>query len=715
MRCVGGRRRAIIAAPSLLLPAIMILAMTVPATDVSQNAAAAEGEDGAAAAMGGAYVDSVTFIRQADSATAASSLTAGLIDMSYLTISFGDAETVRKAGHDIYESSGGSVYTIEVNPTDDHAAGFNPFSLQGVRYALNYVVDRDYVVDALPGAGSPMLSALASRNSDYPLVYREMASLGLRHDLAEADQLISEALVQAGASKSGGGKWHHGGSPIDITIFIRSDDPVRTSIGEMTASSLEALGFAVKRTYGDLYDAYDTVYSTDPAAQKWHLYTAAYSGSVTSYGGAVLAVFYAPWLGAVPGSSVPGAWQYQNDLLDVLTFKLVFERYGSYEERAELVRAANREGIRESVSVFLASERELYPVRGGITGVVHTQDHGIVSKYTPINAQLPGGDTGLEIGVRHVAQSAWNPIGGFRDSYGHHVWSLLRDTARVYNPHNDDDVLDGRNVLVSAEAATDGPDGMIDIPDGAVFWDLDAHAWAEPPADTQAEARVTFDLEFSNWHHGQPMDLNDILYTIWFNTEHGSLHGHEEAFVVDMRARIPGSWHTVAINVVDDDTVEIYMDGVHHEDVAGLAREAAIWASTPWEIYAAMDMMVHTGQADWHSYTARANSGNWLDMLDASDADLIREQLHAFKDSGYVPDFLYLDVDASYTNARYDAAISWIESKGHAVISNGPFYLDSLVTDPEDEGSVVRATLNLFDDPTYPFGPGHWGDFAVSQ
>jgi peptide/nickel transport system substrate-binding protein len=56
-------------------------------------------------------------------------------------------------------------------------------------------------------------------------------------------------------------------------------------------------------------------------------------------------------------------------------------------------------------------------------------------------------------------------------------------------------------------------------------------------------------------------------------------------------------------------------------------------------------------------------------------------------------------------NARYDATIRWIDSKGHAVISNGPFYLNSY--NPDARTIVIKA----FRDNTYPFEQGHWSMF----
>ena len=60
---------------------------------------------------------------------------------------------------------------------------------------------------------------------------------------------------------------------IVIRIFIRSDDPIRKSMGEILGTDLEEIGFLVQRDYGDLNKAFVTVYGSDPANLEWSVYT----------------------------------------------------------------------------------------------------------------------------------------------------------------------------------------------------------------------------------------------------------------------------------------------------------------------------------------------------------------------------------------------------------------------------------------------------------
>ena len=75
-------------------------------------------------------------------------------------------------------------------------------------------------------------------------------------------------------------KWQINSKPIEITIFIRSDDPVRKSIGEILTVELEKIGFTVKKDFGDLNKAFVVVYGSNPSDLKWNLYTEGWSSRI---------------------------------------------------------------------------------------------------------------------------------------------------------------------------------------------------------------------------------------------------------------------------------------------------------------------------------------------------------------------------------------------------------------------------------------------------
>ena len=105
----------------------------------------------------------------------------------------------------------------------------NPFYFRGVRYAVNYLVNREFVVDEiLKGYGTPMVDPFGVYSPEYQNIIGSVESLGLRYDPVLADKIITSILNSAGAIKQAG-KWTFKGNPIVIKVLIRSDDPERRS------------------------------------------------------------------------------------------------------------------------------------------------------------------------------------------------------------------------------------------------------------------------------------------------------------------------------------------------------------------------------------------------------------------------------------------------------------------------------------------------------
>ena len=171
-----------------------------------------------------------------------------------------------------------------------------------------------------------------------------------------------KTLEEKGAIKING-KWQIDANPIEITIFIRSDDPVRKSIGEILSVELEKIGFTVKKEFGDLNKAFVIVYGSNPSEMKWHIYTEAWLQSAfVRYDSTGLGQMYSPWFSYMPGFNDPSYWNYENEKLDSLTQKIYTGDFESSSQRTELIQDAVIEGIDESVRIFLASKIEQYVV-----------------------------------------------------------------------------------------------------------------------------------------------------------------------------------------------------------------------------------------------------------------------------------------------------------------------------------------------------------------
>jgi len=337
--------------------------------------------------------------------------------------------------------------------------------------------------------------------------------------------------------------------------------------------------------------------------------------------------------------------------------------------------------------------------------VINDLGAGVPSRFTPINVKT--NDNELVIGVKQIYQGAWNPVMGLTDTYSRHIWGIISDPITFKHPFT------GETFPVRAQwkVETSSIDDKIKVPIEAKMWNPTSQQWSNVNPDTIATSKVTFDFEFSNWHNGQSMDMNDILHSLYFTIEWGTQSDEtDKTFDTEFTPRAAQSIQTIiGINQIDEDTVEVYVD-YDHFDENEIAEWAALWSPIPWEITTAMEKAVIDGKVSFSRSGATSKSVNWLSLIVPKDAEIIKEYLQEFKGSKFIPKSLKQNENTlQYYENRYDSSISWIEKNNHAVISNGPFYLQSYA--PESR----TITVKTFEDESYPFKIGKWSELENAQ
>ena len=207
------------------------------------------------------------------------------------------------------------------------------------------------------------------------------------------------------------------------------------------------------------------------------------------------------------------------------------------------------------------------------------------------------------------------------------------------------------------------------------------------------------------------MDMNDILHSLYFTVEWGTqTDENDKTFDTEFTPRAAQSIQTIkGINQIDEDTIEVYVD-YWHFDEGEIAEWAALWNTIPWEITAAMEKAVIDGKVSFSRSGATSKNVNWLSLIIPNDANTIKEYLKEFKETNHIPQsFSENNESSEYYQSRYDSSIDWIQNKQHAVISNGPFYLESY----SPESRTIKVTA--FDDDSYPFKKGEWSKFEKAE
>ena len=658
----------------------------------------------------GAFIDQVNFIRYLDQNLALQDLKSHKIDTYFFSIPL---EVVSDVQNDpsvkLYETTGGFMdLLLNPAPARSNTGDFNPFSIRQVRFAMNYLIDRDFVVnEILKGHGTTLLDPFGVYSPEYPNVIDTVQSFGFRHSPEMAQQMIAEALTNAGAIKdNGSGKWMYNGRPVTVKILIRQDISYSKSAGEAVASALENLGFNVMRDYGDLNKANTIIYGSDPQDLKWNIYPELWQSSgFAKYSPGTAAQMYAPWSAQMPGNQNPSFWNYKNATLDASTQRISFGNFSSQNERNNFLRSAIKDGMQESVRVFVASTLDQYVASKQMVGLVNDFGAGIPGRLSLINGRLADNRSTINVGMKEIYVGAWNSIAGFKDRYSTIEAADIGDPATFVNPYTGE-VTPVRTPWISIE--TNGPHGKIPISNKTVIWNSIGQNWSEAVNNTisTATSKVTYDLKYSKWHNGIMMDKSDLLYSYYFGHEWGTNTGPRDK-TVDSEYTSQAAQaikYDKGIRFLSNDKVESYID-FWHFDNKEIGGAAAVWAGEPWEITAASERLVTSGKFAFSRTDSTSKGVDWLSLVIPSHANAIRDELQKMKAENYIPNALRGIVTTEEAKKRYDASINWIAHHNNAIIGNGPFYLDSY----NPSGGVV--TLRAFRDPSYPFPLGYWAKY----
>jgi peptide/nickel transport system substrate-binding protein len=611
----------------------------------------------------------------------------------------------------LYYAPSGLVDVV-LNPAPAPAGELNPLSIKEVRFALNYLMDRDYIVNQIyKGFASPMVTFLSTYDPDYVTIYDIVAKYDFKYDPTIAAAMIDSALTKAGAVKQEG-KWYYGGKPITLNFIIRIEDE-RREIGDAFAASLESLGFTVNRQYMPFGQAIPIVYGTDPKDLEWHLYTEGWGKSaVDKYDVATINQFGCPWYGWMPGWQEAGYWQYENSTIDELGKRIYKGNFTSKAERDTLYRRATEMIIQESVRIWAATRLEIHPARIEVKGITNDLGTGLRSPMTVREVYIPG-KTEVKVGHLWVwtEASVWNPIAGHDDVYSSDMWAAVHDPFVWRHPFNGKPIPFRWDYTVT----TAGPLGKLDVPSDAFLWNATEDKWVAVGSGVKATSKVVFDLSKyigTKWHHNQTITWADILFSIYqhyelaFDPEKSVLESSVSALLSQALPLIKG------LKIVGN-KLEVYLD-FWHFDLDYIADYADIIGGTPpqgnypWEVLAAMDKVVFVdGDAAYSQSASKARGVPWLSVALNTHAQMVKAALEEFASTNFFPENVFNVTGTMYANAaqaqsRYNAAIQWFNDKGHLVISDGPFYLETF--DPANQ----YAQLKAFRDPTYPFSKGDW-------
>ena len=621
---------------------------------------------------------------------------------------------------------------------DDNTKHFNPFAVREVRFAMNWLINRRYIIDnIMAGGANPMYCPIGPSHPAYPQIESALKELGLTDtgDEAKAIQMITNALQNASQHlealgyklyKADDGFWHfqapgQDDEPVTITFLIRIEDE-RRDIGHYVADQLEKAGIKVNRMEIERGQVFALVYGKDARTLDWHIYTEGWISTAESpWIEGDLAWYYSQWGGPLPGW---GTWEYTPDhakaigdniqpKIEELTLDLYQGKYKG-DQYWEVAREIIKLGIEESIRVFLTENLAYFPVNPRVHDIAAGRSTGLATIW-------PFRTAWTDDGVLLVAQyssrgalfmSAWNPVGGINDIYASNIWRYVRDYGGYWHPSTGIYIPIRVTWKVQVENMT--------VPGDALIYNHSAHKWQTLDeagvTDRNATVKVILNYKFSNWHDGRPMTLFDILESIAWNWEWSYQDGADDIWYHDEVASTGQPYFSTikGIEIINSTAIAFYGNYTHPISESETASYYIWWPTFPLEVMAAMEYCVlYKGPVSGETYGwFEGDAGRWIDALDPDHLTDITAALEQKVETGeYMPPYLAATYDLA---KKYpvigsvdlaDAAkkaLNFYKEYGHLVISNGPFYIAKY------NPTELYLELKAFRDPTYPFTPDYW-------
>ncbi|MCS7240881.1 MAG: ABC transporter substrate-binding protein, partial [Candidatus Bipolaricaulota bacterium] len=384
----------------------------------------------------GAWVDEVVFTEEPSSAKGVDMVRTGAVDVYAYAIA--DPALIKVMVAELgYEISYGSYNEFTFNPygpefTDGR---LNPFSVPAIREAVNWLIDRDYMVAEFFGgvAGVPRYFAITPSFPDYARMADVCRALELKyaHNPEKARAVIFAEMEKLGAEFKDG-KWYYKGAPVVLKFLIRPEDE-RKQCGDYLATLFEELGFEVERMYKRAAEASPIWLSGDPSKGEWHVYTGGWvTTAIARDQGANFDYFY------TPRGRPDALWQaYKPDPeFDKVSDRLARRDFTSMEERRELFAKALELSMKDSARVWTIN-RVSYTPRAKNLKVAADLAGGVYGAWLwsrTIRFENQVGGT-VRIAQPSMLTEPWNAIAGTNWIYDNMIIRGVSDYAYLPDPY----------------------------------------------------------------------------------------------------------------------------------------------------------------------------------------------------------------------------------------------------------------------------------------
>ncbi len=683
----------------------------------------------------GGWLDSITFVEEASSETAVSRIDAGEIQLHAETMADADILEQIKADPNLaYFASSGSNDEITFNPYGpvfDGTGKLNPFSDAKIREAVNYVIDRNYIVqEILGGLGRPKFLPIVGGFPEYVRYMEKAREIEAKYafDFDKGKGIIDTEMQSLGAELVDG-KWQYNGAPVQLIGIIRTEDE-RTEVGDYFSNVLEDLGFTVDRQYKSSSEASPIWLQSNPADGLWNFYTGAWITKWVLRDESSQFDFMYTTRGL--GSPLWEAYK-PSEEFDTVADRLNRADYNSMDERKDLFERAMELSLEDSVRVNLVDVMSYTPMASNVQ-VAGDLAAGIQSSMlwasTLRYADQEGGD--MTVSNVQIMSEPWNPIGGTNYAPNSMVQRATMDRDTVKDPFTGlarAQRIERAEVTVKeglpVEKSLDWVDLQfvpeIQVPEDAwVDWDAANQTFIPAsekfPEGTTAKAKTVVyypdNLDTITWHDGSQFSVADIMIGWILSLDTGKVESpiydegsaaEQEAFLNSFRG-----WRLVSEKPL---VIEMYNDWYFPQAEDNVYQWLNFWTeynygTGAWHNIGLGILAEQNNELAFTATKADEKEVEWTSFLSGPSLDILNKYLDQAIAEDYIP---YATTLGNYITpeeaaARWQNLKNWYAGHGHFWIGTGPYFIDKVYP--------VESMITLKNNPDYIDTADKWASFS---
>ena len=684
-----------------------------------------------------AWLDTIVVVEEPSDDAAITRLQVGDLDLYSYTIS--DAELFAKVQADptlTYNNAYGTYNEITFNvATFADETKLNPFTNPKIREAMNWLIDRNYVVQEIYGGlGVARWVPINAASADAARLAPEIAAIRTRYgyNLERATQVVTEEMEAMGATMTDG-KWTFNGEPVVLIALIRTEDE-RLEIGDYLSNQLESIGFTLDRQYKTSGEA-APCWQGDVTDGCFSFYTGGWiSTAISRDAGTNFSFFYTP-----AGLGLPLWAAYTpTEEFDKVAQDLNNNAFTSMEQRSEMFAQALDLAMLDSSRIWV-NDRVSFTPRRAEVAVASDLSASVYGTRLWSTTLRRIGEVGgsMTVGMPSILTQPWNPVGGSNWVYDTSLYNSTAQAAFYADPYTglqipvraeraEVTVQTGLPVAASSDWLTlDFADEIV-VPDDAwVRWDateqrfLTASEYYTETVTALQRGIVYYedDLFTTNfWHDGSPLAISDFVSVMISTFDLGDpASANYDAGTAPALELFLSAFKGVRILSTDPLVIETYTDAYGLDAENGLT---SWWPNygfgeAPWHTIALGLLADANGEAVFSNNKSTELSVDQLNYISGPTLDILSAQLNGTEETpgaaadGYIP---YAPTMSQYVTAeeaatRYANLQEFFRRRGHYWLGTGAFYLQ--------RAFPVEGTVILERNENFPDQADRWSGFSA--